>query len=144
MRAVVDTNIVISGTILKRGAPFRILEARRNNEFGLVADIAQQREVLRVIERPKFTLRYDVTAADIHAVRVLFNNSQLVDASSYDLTVNVRDVTDRIILASALMAGTEYLVTGDNDLLVLSGHPEIGSLQLVTPAVFLAILDAAS
>jgi predicted nucleic acid-binding protein len=45
------------------------------------------------------------------------------------------------VLACALGANVDYIVTGDEDLLVLDGHPALGSLRIVTPRAFLTILE---
>lgn len=58
------------------------------------------------------------------------------------LPVSVRDPKDEHILAAALGGEADYLVTGDQDLLVLAGDPRLGSLQIVTVAAFMDILDA--
>ncbi len=52
-KAVVDTNLLISGTILKRGSPFALLEAWRNRRFVLLLGQAQRDEVIDVVHRPK-------------------------------------------------------------------------------------------
>lgn len=45
------------------------------------------------------------------------------------------------MLALALDSKADYLVTGDEDLLVLAGDERLGSLAIVTVAEFLRILD---
>jgi putative PIN family toxin of toxin-antitoxin system len=52
-----------------------------------------------------------------------------------------RDAKDDYLLAHAILAGVDFLVTGDRDLLVLDG--EIDGLRIVTAAVFLMTLDEA-
>ena len=46
----------------------------------------------------------------------------------------VRDPADDMVLACALAAGAEYLVTRDKDLLSLGTYREI---EIITPEVFL-------
>ena len=48
LKAVVDTNVLVSGTILSRGNPYEILEAWRRNEFILVLspDIISEAEAV--------------------------------------------------------------------------------------------------
>ena len=50
-----------------------------------------------------------------------------------------RDPEDRHVLA-AVGGKVEYLVTGDNDLLVLRDHPAVAPLRVVTVQEFLAVL----
>lgn len=47
-----------------------------------------------------------------------------------------------MILASALGSKADYLVTGDADLLALQGEQALGSLRIVTVAVFLRDLSS--
>ncbi|HSH81667.1 MAG TPA: putative toxin-antitoxin system toxin component, PIN family, partial [Herpetosiphonaceae bacterium] len=51
--------------------------------------------------------------------------------------VAVRDVKDAHVLAAALDGSADYLITGDDDLLVLADDPRLGTLQIVTIRVFL-------
>jgi uncharacterized protein len=51
-----------------------------------------------------------------------------------------RDPDDGKFIACALAAKADYLVTEDNDLLVLDGY---GGLRIVTPTEFLAAIDQA-
>jgi predicted nucleic acid-binding protein len=46
--------------------------------------------------------------------------------------VAVRDVKDIHLLAAALGGDADYLVTGDDNLLVLNGDPALGWLRIVT------------
>ncbi len=46
-----------------------------------------------------------------------------------------------MVLATALGGAAEYLVTGEDDLLVLRGHPPLGALRIVTVGEFLTIIQ---
>jgi len=48
--------------------------------------------------------------------------------------VEVRDPDDEVVLASALSAEAEILITGDKDLLDIAG--EVESLRVMTPRAF--------
>jgi predicted nucleic acid-binding protein len=50
----------------------------------------------------------------------------------------VRDRKDRAVLACAVGGKAEYIVTGDEDLLILKTYQDVG---IVTPAQFLEILQ---
>ena len=55
------------------------------------------------------------------------------------LPIPVRDPKDEKILAAAIGGRAAFLVTGDKDLLVLRGHPDLGVLRIVTAVEFLAV-----
>ena len=54
-----------------------------------------------------------------------------------DLPLHSRDPKDDKLLSLALGGNADYLITGDNDLLVLDGNPALGNLRIVTAAAFL-------
>jgi putative PIN family toxin of toxin-antitoxin system len=53
MRAVIDTNVLLSG-LLWRGAPHELLEQVRNGKLTLISSPALLSELADVISRPKF------------------------------------------------------------------------------------------
>lgn len=59
-----------------------------------------------------------------------------------NLPVKVRDPKDEQVLATALGGKAEYLLTGDDDLLVLNGDSKLGRLQIVPGGVFLELLQS--
>jgi len=54
--------------------------------------------------------------------------------------IHSRDSHDDSFLAVALGGNAEYLITGDDDLLVLQGDPRLGMLRVVTAREYLQIL----
>ncbi|MGN6700823.1 MAG: PIN domain-containing protein [Thermomicrobiales bacterium] len=123
IRAVVDSNVFVSGLILQRGKPFELLNAWRRQAFVLhMAD--EQREELRdVLSRPELIEAYQVTQED------------------KDRLFSLLDTDDVHILAAAFGGKADYLVTGDRKhLLPLAGRPELGALQIVTVTEFLLVL----
>ena len=93
-----------------------------------------------VFGRPRIVRRYGLTDEE---VRSLFRRLAAATRVRPSPTVPValRDAKDEPILAAALGGDADYLVTGDEDLLVHRGDPRLGKLKIVTVAEFLAILD---
>ncbi len=139
-RAVVDTNLFVSGTLLKRGAPYRLLEAFRAQQFTLVISEEQRAEIAEVLERPKLAVRYQVTEGDVAALLFAIDTGAAFTPLTTPLPIRVRDPKDEAVLLTALSGAADYLVTGDEDLLVLRGDPRLGALRIVTVTEFLAIL----
>ncbi len=111
--------------------------ARR--QFQWVTSSAQRAELDETLHRPKFTTRYELTPPDIAALLAEIDlRAELIASSNLNFTV--RDPVDTPILASAVAGNAEFLVTGDNDLLVLAEDPRISPLRIVTPSDFLARL----
>jgi predicted nucleic acid-binding protein len=59
------------------------------------------------------------------------------------LPVAVRDPKDEPILAAALGGKADYLISGDDDVLVLSGDPGVQPLRIITPRASLGVLGPA-
>ena len=67
IRAVFDTNIVVSG-ILWAGAPAQALDAAIDGQFLLLSSEALLAELLRVLSRPKFHSRFEQLGKSAEAV----------------------------------------------------------------------------
>jgi uncharacterized protein len=139
-KAVVDTNLFVSGLISKRGAPAEILQLWRNGAFTLLVSRDQRDEIWAVINRPRIAEKYGISEQDRTDLMRLMDIVAVKAPLKRHLPVAVRDPKDEMILACALGGKADYLVTGDNDLLVLAGKAELGKLQIVTARTFLESL----
>lgn len=135
--AVLDTNILVSGTIVPAGAPAAALDAWRRGAFLLLTSDEQLDELARTLRRPRFAEKYGVTEDVIARLR----QSAHLLAPLAPLPLTVRDRDDERILAIALGGGAAYLVSGDDDLLSLAGDTRLGTLRIVTVRDFLVLLD---
>ncbi|MGH7429019.1 MAG: putative toxin-antitoxin system toxin component, PIN family [Candidatus Methylomirabilaceae bacterium] len=140
LKVVVDSNVLVSGTILSRGHPFEILEAWRRGEFILVTSREVLAEVEAVLRRPKIFEKYRLTE-DLVArlLAALEHDAIIADAGPI---VSLPDVEphDVKFLVCAEAGVADYLVTGDLALLKLRAFRET---RIVDPATFTAILDVA-
>jgi hypothetical protein len=143
-RVVVDTNLFVSGLIVKRGLPHRLLNYWRQGSFTLLISEEQRDEIEVVLHRPAIVERYGVTPGERADLLWLIDAVAVRVASRHPLPLVVRDAKDEMILASALGGRADYLVTGDEDLLVLSGAAEIGSLRILRAREFVDVLEASS
>ena len=73
------------------------------------------------------------------ALRILRDGFPWIEPPPLPIPV-CRDVDDDWILATAVAAQAEYLITGDNDLLTLKTH---AGVSIVTPREFLRLLGEA-
>lgn len=139
IRVVVDTNLFVSGTILKRGNPYALLTAWRSGAFILLVSKLQHAELREVFQRPKLIDRYRLTADELADLFACLTATLRVEPTP-TLSVPIRDAKDEHILGAGLGGEADYLVTGD-DLLVLRDDPRLGTLRIVTVADFLAVLE---
>jgi len=120
VRLVLDTNIVISGLIWS-GVPRQLLElGRGGGRVTLFTSGALLDELADVLERKKFSSL--LTAQNTTPTFLMQRYgilAKLVIPQSIERTV--RDIDDDVVIATALAAEADAIVTGDNDLLVL--HP---------------------
>lgn len=133
MRAVVDVNVLISAVLSAKGSPAEILRASRDGQFEIVLSEMLLAELERALAYPKLRkhIPAEKAAAYISWVR---EHATMVKDPSGRLKLSSRDPDDDYLLALAIESRA-YLVTGDQDLLVLGGD-----LPLVTPKQFLAKL----
>jgi uncharacterized protein len=142
LSTVVDTNLFVSGTIIKKGTPHELILAWRRREFVVVMAERQLRELTDVFARPKIRIKYNLTdddLADLLDELRTFARSALL---AQQIPLDVRDEKDRQIVAAAIGGQADYIVTGDNDLLTLAGDPRLGTLQIVNARAFLDLLSA--
>jgi putative PIN family toxin of toxin-antitoxin system len=120
---VVDTNILVSSVLSAVGFSARVLDLWRQRQLQIVISAALYMELVDVLERERIARRYrlwperktlllDGLFADAHWVTPL---------PETQLPVHCRDSKDDRFLACALAGDCDYLVSGDQDLLVSSG-----------------------
>jgi putative PIN family toxin of toxin-antitoxin system len=135
MRLILDTNILLSALLSPLGSPAKLLDAWERKWFTLVACDALIAEVRDVAGRPFFRVKLRASAAELLA-------AGLRDFSFFcsDLPVTPEfalDPKDRYLLALAEASQSDFLVTGDKDLLSLKHHK---STRIITPAAMIEIL----
>jgi uncharacterized protein len=112
LRVVVDTNVCVSGIIAPDSPPGAVLEAVRRGRIEAVASWDLAEEIIDVLRRPRLR-RYAVTERDLEDVLVLL--APLLPA--VDVEIEIRDPDDTVVVAAAIAAGADAIVTGDQDLL---------------------------
>ena len=136
-KAVLDTNVIVSGFISFRGPPGKILEALKTGRFRLFTSQAINEEVLEVMNRPRLRDKYHLADHLFAVAFILWEIAELV--TDLPVVKVVKDPDDNKFLEAALGGDADYLVTGDEkDLLSLR---EWKGVKIVTPARFLMILD---
>lgn len=138
MRVVLDTNTIISG-LLWRGLPGEVFDAANARKYTLLTADELTNELERVLNRAKFAPMLEAierTAAEfLTAYRDLAETVTPIPVPADAL----RDPKDTIFLGCALGGNADYLVSGDQDLLVLGQYQ---SVTIVSAAQFLTILAA--
>lgn len=114
MRVVLDTNVVLSG-LLWDGNPERLLDAAGNGSLELVTSEALIAELAGVLIRAKFAVKLgekSLSAAEIVArYREL---AEIIEPASIE-EARLRDPDDLALLACAVAAKVDAVVSGDDD-----------------------------
>ncbi len=137
LKAVVDTNVLVSGTILSRGNPFEILEAWRRYEFTLITSPEITTEVEAVLRRPMFYKEYGLTESLVSRLITVLNLEALAVNPKAISSLPGIEPADLKFLACAEAAAADYFVTGDRALLNLRAY---NATLIVSPGIFLHIL----
>lgn len=138
MRLVVDTNVLVSA-FLWQGLPGRLIELAGEKEIRLYTSQPLIDELGEVIRRPK--LAKVVAATGLSPLQMIRYYRRLVTlVTSRQLTQQVcRDADDDVVLACALAARADLIVSGDADLLVLEAF---SGIPIVTTAEAIQIITS--
>ncbi len=137
MRIVADTNVVVSA-LLWGGPPRAILDAAREQRIALFTRAPLIAELEDVLSRAKLARRFAAigrTPADLLerylALVGFVTPTPLTEAIS-------RDPDDDQVIATAIAARAEFIVSGDRDLLDLGRHREIPIIDAAAAAELIA------
>ena len=128
MKAVFDTNVLLAAFITE-GICSKILVRGRKRQFHLILCPVILREFERVLIK-KFSITRNEARSILQIVSEAMHSVVIPSQSVQGIC---RDPDDDAILACALEAGADYLVTGDVDLLELKIFKGI---RIVTPREF--------
>lgn len=132
-RLVLDTNVLISAILSPLGKPYACLRWALDNVTLIVS-----RELLEELEsrlaRPKFRKYLDSSQRRTVVADLALSTVQI---EAPGMLKACRDPDDDKLLEIAIVGRADYLVTGDQDLLILNPFQGI---PIVTPAEFLATL----
>lgn len=135
-----DVNIFISYLLYpdKEGTIDDILRAGFRGQFTLVFPEAVLEELTAAISRKPY-LADRITEQQLRDfAAILLEVAEVVPKISRPIPPVTRDPKDDYLLAYASVGQADYLVTGDEDLLVL--NEKIDQFEIVTPRQFLSVL----
>ncbi len=124
MKIVVDTNIFVSGW-LWGGIPARLFRLARNYQLIICTSEPILAELETTLGKQKIQVKLQSLSFTINGL--MSGTRELVEVYPIS-TINVpelRDFNDQMILATAIAAEVDVIVTGDRDLLILQEYQEI-------------------
>jgi putative PIN family toxin of toxin-antitoxin system len=133
MRVVTDTNIVVSG-LLWLGPPRQILEASRAGKVSLFTSTTLLAELHDVLGREKLARR--LLEANVQIDELVLGYAALASViRPADIGAVISDdPDDDAVLACAVAAKADFIVSGDRHLLALG---EFRAIRILTASEFL-------
>jgi putative PIN family toxin of toxin-antitoxin system len=133
MKAVFDTNVLIAA-FLTDGLCAKLLHRARRNEFSLILSPFILQEFQRFLEE-----KIKASSQEIEmALNLLEEAASEIMQPSISIERTCRDLDDDNILICALASESEYLVTGDDDLLTLRKYRKT---NIIKPRQFESLFD---
>lgn len=120
MKAVFDTNVLIAA-FLTEGLCSGLLIRARKQAFDLVLcdDIIREFEAVLI-------KKFKLTSTDISEISAIVSEAASEIRHTLGAIPNIcRDPNDDMIIACAVDASVDYIVTGDEDLLILKRYQDI-------------------
>lgn len=120
MRLVLDTNVVASA-ILWSGKPRLLLQAARERRVELFTSTPMLAELTDILGRRKFDRK--IAASQLTIDQLVDGYAQLVSLVRPASIARIApDPDDDVVIATALAARADLLVTGDKPLLIVAEH----------------------
>lgn len=134
IRAVVDTNILIRSLIKPHGTVGPIISRLRGGDYILVYSAPLVDELVAKLSLPRIQVKYHIRLEEIEALvaLIVLQGERVIPTRKVKLC---RDPKDDMFIEAALAGEAQYVVTGDDDLLILK---KFETVRFVTPRAFLA------
>ena len=135
MKALLDTNILISYLLNRRAASpvTRVVEAGILGEFTLLLPEALLEEFSTKIPAKRYLAKRITTSEMKQFAAVLSAHSETIPTITQTIPAVTRDPKDDYLLAYAVVGRAGFLVTGDEDLLVLQ---QVQGVKICRPREF--------
>lgn len=130
MKVFLDTNVLVSA-VATRGLCAEVLHVVLA-EHDLILGAHVLVELRRVLQQ-----KIGLEAGAIEAVEAFLRRQGHVVRSEHPPSVKVRDADDSLVLAEAIEAGADVVVTGDRDILAVAAKVPF---PIVTPRGFWSLL----
>lgn len=136
MRVVLDTNADVSALIWA-GTPFKLLDAAIEGDVTLHTSPALLAELREVMGRPHLASRLGRQGSSIERALALYSQLARSVVPSFVPRIVAGDPDDDHVVAAAVAAKADLIVSGDRHLLALGTH---GAILILPPAETLRII----
>ncbi len=129
LRVTADTNVLVSALMYKQGKPADLLRMALKGEIFLTVSESIIEETLDVLGR-----KFGIKPPELWEFRETILEAGRIVHPSVILDVVKTDPDDDRILECAVSAGSDFILTGDKDLLRLGTYD---SIRIITVSDFL-------
>lgn len=139
MRLVLDTNVALSG-LLWNGVPAQLLNAAQIGEIEIFTSAFLLSELAGILSRAKFAKALAATGLSREDLVLGYAElTTLVVPAAIPPTITA-DLTDDNVLACAVAASADLIVSGDKHLHSLGG--QYNGIRIVMPAEMARMIEA--
>ena len=140
LKVVLDTNVFVSSPLIKEGLPAQALDAWRDRRYLLVSSPAIISELQATLSYSRIRRKYAITGQDVAGLCALLESDALLVSGDAPVAGAVpedpvsgavpEDPAGERVLACALDAGADLIVSGDRHLLDLDSFQGIPTLTV--------------
>jgi len=139
MKVVLDANVYVSSLLTQRGNARKIIDLWEEDAFELAISEPMFDEIKRVLQHPHLVKIHGKSIREIENYTVLLRKNASTVSSQQQIGVSA-DESDNRYIECAVEGGANLLVTGDKKHLL--PIKEYQGVQIITPATFLALIQA--
>lgn len=134
-RVVLDTNVLISAALQPAGTPRTVVDTIRSQGGSLLFCQQTFEELYSCFNRPKFDRYVSRKNRELYFAQLVVVSEVI---SITGALMGCRDPDDDKFLELALLGAADCLVTGDQDLLVMS---PFRGIEILRPTEFLSLVE---
>jgi hypothetical protein len=138
IRAVLDTNVIISAYLNAEGKPAQIFSLARENRIEICFSPQIISEIAETLLKPKLVKIHRRNRKDVFAFTKALAGAAFITPGVMKVDAVKADPDDNIILACAMESYADYIISGDHHLTDLASFEGI---SVVNPDTFLKLMD---
>ena len=142
IRAILDTNVIVSGILTPKSVPATILKLGLEGKFKLVISPHVIEEIERVSHYEKVVAlmrRHHLTCREVDDFMQKLKRVAMVTPGELEVTAVPSDPGDDMVLSCALEGKADFVVSGDHHLTDLRSFQGI---SIVNPQKFLQLFSS--
>ena len=128
-RAVIDTNLIVSGTAKSNTVPHRLVEGWRKKEYLLVTSIPILTEIKEVLDRKEIQSHFFLKSEDIQEIMQRLSTQTIITPGSLVIDIIKDDPDDNKFISAAIEGNASYIISGDKHLLNIEEYQGIKILK---------------